>query len=72
MRENTALSAWQRDEQTIGLWLSLANTYSAEVMANLGFDWVCVDMQHGRAAYPHTPNRSPGLPSLPLSKCLPN
>ena len=51
MRENTALSAWQRDEQTIGLWLSLANTYSAEVMANLGFDWVCVDMQHGLIDY---------------------
>ena len=38
MRENTALAAWRRDEQTIGLWLSLANSYSAEVMANLGFD----------------------------------
>ena len=47
MRENTSLAAWQRDEQTIGLWLSLANSYSAEAMSQLGFDWICVDMQHG-------------------------
>ena len=51
MRENTSLAAWQRGEQTIGLWLSLANTYSAEAMSKLGFDWVCVDMQHGLIDY---------------------
>jgi len=47
MRENKALSAWRADGQTIGCWLSLANAYSAEAIANLGFDWVCVDLQHG-------------------------
>ena len=47
MRENKTLSAWRADEQTIGCWLSLANAYSAEAIANLGFDWVCVDLQHG-------------------------
>ena len=52
MRENTALAAWQRDEQTIGCWLSMANAYSAEAIANLGFDWVCVDLQHGIIDYP--------------------
>tara|TARA_X000000950_G_scaffold289483_1_gene414037 strand:+ start:335 stop:1126 length:792 start_codon:yes stop_codon:yes gene_type:complete len=51
MRENKALSAWQRDEQTIGCWLSLANSHSAEVMAHTGFDWVCVDLQHGLVDY---------------------
>ncbi len=51
MRENTALSAWRRNEQTVGCWLSLANSYSAEAIANLGFDWVCVDLQHGMIDY---------------------
>jgi 2-keto-3-deoxy-L-rhamnonate aldolase RhmA len=45
MRTNTALAAWREDKQTIGCWLSLANAHSAESMANLGFDWVCVDLQ---------------------------
>ena len=51
MRENTSLAAWRRGEQTVGCWLSLANAYSAEVMSNLGFDWVCVDLQHGIIDY---------------------
>ena len=51
MRENSALSAWRANRQTIGVWLSLANTHTAETMANLGFDWVCVDLQHGLLDY---------------------
>lgn len=51
MRENKALAAWRRNEQTIGCWLSMANAYSAEAIASLGFDWVCADMQHGMIDY---------------------
>ena len=51
MRENTALAAWRDDQQTIGCWLSLGNAYSAEAMAKMGFDWVCVDLQHGLLDY---------------------
>jgi 4-hydroxy-2-oxoheptanedioate aldolase len=51
MRENTSLAAWRADKQTIGCWLSLANAYSAEAIARMGFDWVCVDMQHGLIDY---------------------
>ena len=51
MRENTALAAWRRDEQTVGCWLSLANAYTAEAISKLGFDWVCVDLQHGMIDY---------------------
>ncbi len=49
MRINTALQAWRKGQRTIGCWLSLGNAYSAEFMANLGFDWLCIDMQHGMA-----------------------
>ncbi len=51
MRENTALEAWRAGRQTVGCWLSLANTFTAESLANLGFDWVCVDLQHGLLDY---------------------
>lgn len=51
MRENTALRTWRDGGQTVGCWLSMGNAYSAEAMARLGFDWVCVDLQHGLLDY---------------------
>jgi 4-hydroxy-2-oxoheptanedioate aldolase len=52
MRENKSLAAWKEDKQTIGCWLSLANAFSAESIARMGFDWVCIDLQHGLIDYP--------------------
>lgn len=51
MRKNAALAKWRAGQQTIGGWLSLANTHTAELMANAGFDWLCIDMQHGLLDY---------------------
>jgi 4-hydroxy-2-oxoheptanedioate aldolase len=31
----------------IGLWLSLANSYTAEICAGAGFDWLLIDGEHG-------------------------
>jgi 4-hydroxy-2-oxoheptanedioate aldolase len=33
-------------EQQIGLWVSLASPYSAELVAGAGFDWLVVDTEH--------------------------
>jgi len=30
----------------IGLWVTLANNFAAEVVASAGFDWVVLDMEH--------------------------
>lgn len=30
----------------VGLWLSLANAYTAEVCASSGFDWLMIDCEH--------------------------
>ena len=46
MRENTALTTWREGGQTIGAWLSIGNAFTAETMAGMGFDWLCVDLQH--------------------------
>ena len=51
MRTNQALASWRAGQQTIGAWLSTANAYSAELLANAGFDWICVDLQHGLLDY---------------------
>lgn len=51
MRKNHVLAAWRANRQTIGGWLSIDSAYTAEVMANAGFDWLCLDMQHGMLDY---------------------
>ncbi len=51
MRQNAALAKWRRGEPSVGAWLSLGNVHTAELIANAGFDWVCVDMQHGLISY---------------------
>ena len=51
MRSNTAKEKWARGEVTFGAWLSIPSSFSAEVMAHQGFDWVCIDMQHGVIDY---------------------
>lgn len=52
MRPNTTLRAWREGRQTLGSWVSLANTQVAELMAHFDFDWLCVDMQHGLVDFP--------------------
>ena len=61
MRENKALSAWRGNRQTIGGWLSLANTHTAEIMGGLGFDWLCIDLQHGLLDYQDLAHMLPAI-----------
>ncbi len=37
--------------QTIGLWATLESATVTEIAAELGVDWVCVDMEHGSLGY---------------------
>jgi 4-hydroxy-2-oxoheptanedioate aldolase len=47
VRPNRIKQMW-RDGRCVTLgWLSVANGFTAEVMARQGFDALCVDMQHG-------------------------
>lgn len=32
---------------TFGAWIQIGHPACAEIFANAGFDWVCVDMEHG-------------------------
>ena len=51
MRENKLKSIWARGEAVVNGWLSIPSSFSAEVMANQGFDSLTVDMQHGVIDY---------------------
>lgn len=43
---NTFKAALAQKQAQIGLWLSMANAYTAEVSATTGFDWLLIDGEH--------------------------
>ena len=36
---------------SIGSWITLGHFSIAEIMANAGFDWLCVDLEHSVIDY---------------------
>jgi 4-hydroxy-2-oxoheptanedioate aldolase len=42
---------WRNGETTLGGWLSIPSTASAEIVTRSGFDYVCIDTQHGVIEY---------------------
>ena len=51
MRENALRRLWAQDKAALGGWLTNPSAASAEVFAHAGFDWVCIDTQHGLIDY---------------------
>jgi 4-hydroxy-2-oxoheptanedioate aldolase len=47
----TLRSLWAAGEVTFGAWLTMPSPVSAEAAARIGFDYVCVDTQHGATDY---------------------
>lgn len=43
---NSFKQALAQGEAQIGLWLGLANAYTAEILAGTGYDWLLVDGEH--------------------------
>ncbi len=42
---------WDRNEVTYGGWLTMPSSVSAEIMGGSGWDWCCIDTQHGLIGY---------------------
>jgi 4-hydroxy-2-oxoheptanedioate aldolase len=65
---NTLTAKWKDGATTLGAWLSLTDPHLAEIAATSGYDYVCVDMQHGRSelrdvmALLHAMARTPAVP----------
>lgn len=51
MGANQLLDAWNRGRTTYGLWCVVPSTITAQNVAGRGFDYVCVDQQHGAVGY---------------------
>lgn len=51
MIKNTLHDIWQSGKPVLHGWLSMGNAFSAEVMAEQGFDAISVDVQHGALDY---------------------
>jgi 4-hydroxy-2-oxoheptanedioate aldolase len=48
---NPVKAKWRAGEAALGGWLSIPSPFVAEVMAHQGFDYLCVDLQHGLIDY---------------------
>ena len=53
MRKNKLRELFQNGKPIINSWLAIPSSFSAEVMANQGWDSVTIDMQHGLIDYPN-------------------
>ena len=51
MIENGLLRKWSSGKATVNGWLSIGNSFAAEVMAAQGYDSLTVDIQHGVVDY---------------------
>ena len=51
MAQNRLRQLWEEDKPALGCWLSIPDSFCAEMIAHLGFDWLCIDMQHGLIDY---------------------
>jgi 4-hydroxy-2-oxoheptanedioate aldolase len=47
MKNHKLIKAWENSQTTLNGWLAIPEGFSAEIMANTGFDSLTIDMQHG-------------------------
>jgi 4-hydroxy-2-oxoheptanedioate aldolase len=46
---NKIISQFMAGEKSLGMWLNMSDTQVAEITTFTGFDWICIDLQHGLA-----------------------
>lgn len=51
MRENRLKEIWREGGTVMNGWLHVPSSFSAEVMAHVGYDSLTIDMQHGPVGY---------------------
>ena len=48
IRKNIVLERLRNNEPALGGWVMTNSVVSAEIMAQAGFQWVCVDAEHSQ------------------------
>jgi len=51
MSASSLSDLWRAGDTTLGAWLSVPSSVTAEATARAGFDYVCIDTQHGAVEY---------------------
>jgi len=51
LRPNKLRQLWQQNITALNVWLTIPSAWTAEIIANAGYDSVTIDMQHGLADY---------------------
>jgi 4-hydroxy-2-oxoheptanedioate aldolase len=51
---DTLRTQWNEGRDTLGVWLANPSTITAELAARVGYDYVCIDNQHGVNDYQQT------------------
>ena len=51
---DTLRTQWSEGRDTLGVWLTIPSIISAESAARVGYDYVCIDNQHGVNDYQQT------------------
>jgi 4-hydroxy-2-oxoheptanedioate aldolase len=64
---NVFKRALREGRTQIGMWLALANPYTAEVCATAGFDWLLIDGEHGPNDVPLILSQLQALAAYPVS-----
>ena len=59
MKTNHVRAKLRRGEASIGTWLTLANTTAAHLMAQVGFDWLTVELEHAPGSFETAANCYP-------------
>ena len=59
--------AWAEGRTAFGAWIMLSGPAGAEMVASMGFDYVCIDCQHGLIAYEGMRDILLALNGLPVS-----
>ncbi|MDG2256300.1 MAG: aldolase/citrate lyase family protein [Opitutaceae bacterium] len=51
MKKNNVRKKLKRGESSVGSWLNLSSTSTAQLMSRIGFDWLTVEMEHSPISF---------------------
>ena len=67
MRKNKLKDLFKTGKPIINSWLAVPSSFSAEVMANQGWDSLTIDMQHGLIDYPNAVSMLQAISTTPTT-----
>jgi 4-hydroxy-2-oxoheptanedioate aldolase len=59
--KNLALNKWKKGTPSPGVWINLPELHTAELIARMGVDWLCFDLQHGQMSFSHLLSLIPAI-----------